>query len=62
MDGVVRATGGCAPRATSIFFGHPHPIGCSPWTSFAIDFIDVEPAGATSTAQQSFGSVKAHYR
>jgi hypothetical protein len=62
MDGVVRASGGCAPRATQLFFGHPHPIGCSPWTSFAIDFIEVSPIGATAMQRTTWGEVKELYR
>jgi hypothetical protein len=63
VDGVFRASGACAPRATSIFFGHPHPIGCGgPWSSFAIDFIDIAPLGATPARGASWGSVKAKYR
>jgi hypothetical protein len=62
MDGVLRASGACAPPATSIFFGHPHPIGCSPWTSFAIDFIDISPMGPTPTAKTSWGRLKQIYR
>jgi hypothetical protein len=62
MDGMLRASGGCAPRATSLFFGHPHPIGCSPWTSFAIDFVDVSPIGATAAPPTTWGRVKSIYR
>lgn len=63
MDGVIRASGGCAPRATSIFFGHPHPIGCGgPWSSIAIDFIDISPVGATPTRGVSWGGLKQIYR
>lgn len=62
MDGVIRANGGCAPRATEIFFGHPHPISCSPWTSFEIDFIDIAPLGATLARGKSWGGVKQRYR
>jgi len=62
IDGVPRASGGCGPPATRIFFGHPHPIGCSPWTSFSIDFIDVAPFGATPTATMSWGKLKQIYR
>ena len=62
MDGVVRATGGCAPRATQIFFGHPHPISCAPWTSFAIDFIEISADGATDSKKTSWGRLKQSYR
>lgn len=63
MDGVLRASGGCAPKATSIFFGHPHPIGCVPWwSSFAIDFIDVSSIGVTPTRSPSWGGLKLIYR
>jgi hypothetical protein len=63
MDGVVRGPSGtCAPRATSIFFGHPHPIGCSQWTTFSIDFIEVAPLGATPARKYSWGALKLLYR
>lgn len=62
MDGTIRAVGGCAPRATRIFFGHPHPIGCSPWTSFEIDFIEIAPSGATPALTPSWGQLKQVYR
>ncbi len=62
LDGVMRASGACGPRATRVFFGHPHPIGCSPWTSFAIDFIEISAVGATSSNTESWGRVKQVYR
>ena len=62
MDGTVRAIGACAPRATHVFFGHPHPIGCTPWTSFAIDFIDVSSFGETAARRTSWGRLKQIYR
>jgi hypothetical protein len=62
LDGAPRASGTCATRATQVFFGHPHPVGCSPWTSFAIDFIEVMPAGATEVLRASWSKVKAIYR
>ncbi len=62
MDGVIRASGGCAPRATEIFFGHPHPIDCANWTSFAIDFIDISPVGVTPARGMTWGRVKQLYR
>jgi hypothetical protein len=62
MDGIVRASGGCAPRVTQVFFGHPHPISCSPWTSFSIDFIEIVPAGTTEVLRTSWSRVKAIYR
>jgi hypothetical protein len=63
MDGVVRASGGCASRATKIFFGHPHPIHCnSGWTSFAIDFIEIESFGVTEMRASSWGALKEIHR
>jgi hypothetical protein len=62
LDGVSLSTGTCAPRATRVFFGHPHPIGCSPWTSFEIDYIHIEAYGATETTRPAWGGVKALYR
>ena len=51
----------CAP--TSLFFGHSHPIIAGPpWTSFEIDYVRVEPTGATPTQKMSWGKVKAAYR
>ena len=62
LDGVTLSSGDCAPRATRLFFGHPHPIACGPWTSLEIDYVRVEPIGVTPTRKSSWGSVKARYR
>lgn len=64
LDGTMRSTGDCAPRATRVFFGHPHPIVCNrtDWTSFVIDYVHIEPFGATDTQQQTWGRVKTLYR
>ena len=62
MDGVPENSGSCAPHATQIFFGHPHPIGCGVWTTFAIDFIDISPIGATRDTPLSWGKLKLTYR
>ena len=62
MDGEVRANGGCAPRATQIFFGHPQPRGCSAWTSFEIDFIEITRIEATPTRGRTWGGLKLVYR
>lgn len=63
VDGEFKSLGACAPRATRIFFGHPHPISCSAaWTSFAIDYIEVEPFGATSSGTRTWGALKLLYR
>jgi hypothetical protein len=62
MDGIVRATGDCAPRATRVFFGHPHPVSCYPWTSMAIDFIEIVAQGAAADARTTWGGMKASYR
>ena len=62
MDGVHRASGGCGPRPTKVFFGHPHPITCAPWTEFAVDFIDISPIGATRDVPLSWGKLKLTYR
>jgi hypothetical protein len=62
LDGATLSSGDCAPRATRLFFGHPHPISCAPWTSFEIDYVHVEPTGATPTQKSTWGSVKARYR
>ena len=62
MDGVARSSGMCGVRPTRIFFGHPHPINCTPWTSFAIDFIEILPTGATRTSIASWARLKALYR
>ena len=63
VDGEFRSSGGCAPRATKIFFGHPHPISCAaPWTSFAIDYIEIEPFGATGSRASTWGALKQLYR
>lgn len=62
LDSTMRSTGDCAPRATRIFIGHPHPIGCSPWTSFEIDYVHIEPLGATRTQAATWGQIKTIYR
>jgi hypothetical protein len=62
MDGVIHSWGDCAPRATTVFFGHPHPIGCSPWTSFAVDFIEIGPLELTAAKSLAWGSLKQIYR
>lgn len=62
MDGVVRAAGACAPRATGIFFGHPHPISCGPWTSFSIDFIEIESMSVTPAVGGTWGGLKVLHR
>ena len=61
IDGVTAMADGCAPRATSIFFGHPHPIACAPWTSFEVDYIHIEPMGATTTAAPTWAAIKARW-
>jgi hypothetical protein len=55
-------SGSCAPRATQVFFGHPHPISCAPWTSFAVDFIQISPIGATPVHRTGWGRLKTIYR
>jgi hypothetical protein len=64
LDGAVRMSGLCAPRPTGFFFGHPHPIACNrtDWTSFGIDFVHIEPLGATETPHSTWGSLKSVYR
>jgi hypothetical protein len=63
VDGTTLAVNDCAVRPTSLFFGHPHPIIAGPpWTSFEIDYVRVEPTGATPTQKMSWGKVKAAYR
>ena len=62
LDGAMLSTGDCAPRPTRLFFGHPHPIGCSPWTSFEIDYVHIEPFGETGTEKAAWGSMKSRYR
>jgi hypothetical protein len=62
VDGQLMSSGSCAPRATQVFFGHPHPISCSPWTSFAVDFIQISPIGATPAHRTGWGQVKTTYR
>jgi hypothetical protein len=63
LDGTTLSVNDCALRPTRLFFGHPHPIVAGPpWTSFEIDFVHVEPFGATATQQPTFGAVKARFR
>lgn len=62
LDGVSLYADSCAPRATALFFGHPHPVSCPSWTSFEIDFIEVVPFGPTSASQNSWGRLKQIYR
>jgi hypothetical protein len=64
LDGVLVTGGGCAPRPTAFFFGHPHPITCNQtnWTSFQIDFVDIHPIGAVRTRAATWGRVKSTYR
>ena len=63
LDGVPIMSGGCAPRATSFFFGHVHPISCSGgWTSFEIDFVHIEPFGPVQSKTETWGRIKAERR
>lgn len=63
LDGAFRASGACAPKATGLFFGHPHPISCGgPWSSLSVDYVEVSPIGATASGQHSWGKLKQLYR
>lgn len=64
LDDVLTAGGGCAPRPTKFFFGHPHPIACNQtnWTSFQIDFVDIRPIGAVPTGATTWGRIRADRR
>jgi hypothetical protein len=63
LDGTTLSVNDCTLRPTKLFFGHPHPIIAGPpWTSFEIDYVRVEPFGATPTQKSAWGSVKALYR
>jgi hypothetical protein len=53
IDGFMIGLGGqCAPKPTAFFFGHPHPVSCSSWTSFEIDFVHIEPLPTNPLARR----------
>jgi hypothetical protein len=62
LDGVSLRSESCAPRATAIFLGHLHPVSCSPWTSFSVDYVEVSPHAVTPTTRERWGRLKQIYR